>query len=83
MIFPNSLPEVRSQGKQGSCVAWATGYYLKSFHENYEDVENGNFSQLGNEMSPAYIYNQIKVSDCAGGSVIQHALDTIEKSGNC
>ena len=74
------LPEVRSQGTQGSCVAWAAGYYLKSFQENYEDVENGILG-LDNEMSPAYIYNQIKVSDCSGGSVVQHALDTISSQG--
>ena len=74
------LPEVRSQGTQGSCVAWAAGYYLKSFQENYEDVENGILG-LDNEMSPAYIYNQIKVTDCSSGSVIQHALDTIVRQG--
>ena len=74
------LPEVRSQGTQGSCVAWAAGYYLKSFQENYEDVENGILG-LDNEMSPAYIYNQIKVTDCSGGSVVQHALDTISSQG--
>ena len=74
------LPEVRSQGKQGSCVAWATGYYLKSFQENYEDVENGIFTS-DYEMSPSYIYNQIKVAGCSDGSVIQHALDTIINQG--
>ena len=74
------LPEVKSQGKQGSCVAWATGYYLKSYQENYESVQNGIFNS-NFEMSPAYIYNQIKVTDCAGGSVVQHALDTIVSQG--
>lgn len=74
------LPRVKSQGKQGSCVAWAAGYYLKSFQENLEDFNNGILT-MDNEMSPAYIYNQIKVSDCAGGSVVQHALDTIVSQG--
>lgn len=74
------LPEVRSQGKQGSCVAWATGYYLKSFQENYEDFQN-EITVFNNEMSPAYIYNQIKVAGCGDGSVIQHALDTIVNQG--
>lgn len=74
------LPRVKSQGKQGSCVAWAAGYYLKSFQENLEDFNNGILT-MDNEMSPAYIYNQIKVSDCAGGSVVQHALDTIISQG--
>ncbi|MDN3642657.1 C1 family peptidase [Lutimonas halocynthiae] len=74
------LPEVRSQGRQGSCVAWATGYYLKSYQENYESVQNGIFNS-NFEMSPAYIYNQIKVTDCAGGSFVQQALDTLVSQG--
>jgi len=74
------LPKVGSQGAQGSCVAWATGYYLKSFHENYEDFVISGLAPI-NEMSPSFIYNQIKVSDCDNGSVIQRALDTITSSG--
>jgi len=74
------LPKVRSQGKQGSCVAWATGYYMKSFQENYERVQNGILNS-NFEMSPAYIYNQIKVRDCNGGSYVQHALDTLVSQG--
>lgn len=74
------LPRVGSQGSQGSCVAWATGYYLKSFQENYEDAENGT-AGLNFEMSPAFIYNQIKIVNCDGGSVIQDALDTISSQG--
>jgi len=74
------LPPVGSQGKQGSCVAWATGYYLKSFHENYEDNLNGN-SANDNRMSPAFIFNQIKASGCDNGSVVQRALDTLNSSG--
>lgn len=74
------LPEVGSQGRQGSCVAWATGYYLKSYHENYESAQNGNLNS-NFEMSPAYIYNQVKVTDCDGGSFVQRALDTIVSQG--
>ncbi len=74
------LPKVGSQGSQGSCVAWATGYYLKSYQENYEDVQNG-ILDLDYELSPAYIYNQIKVAGCDGGSVVQDALDTISSQG--
>ena len=74
------LPQVRSQGIQGSCVAWATGYYLKSYQENYESFQNGILNS-DFEMSPAYIYNQIKQGDCGAGSVVQHALDTIVNQG--
>lgn len=74
------LPPVGNQGKQGSCVGWAAGYYLKSFHENYEDDLLG-IALSNYQMSPAYIYNQIKIGSCAGGSVIQHALDTLQTQG--
>ncbi len=74
------LPEVGSQGSQGSCVAWATGYYLKSYQENYESVQNGILNS-DFKLSPAYIYNQIKVAGCDGGSAIQDALDTIKSQG--
>jgi C1A family cysteine protease len=74
------LPEVGSQGNQGSCVAWATGYYLKSFQENMEDLSNG-LTGNKNQMSPAFIYNQIKVGSCADGSVIPDALDLISSTG--
>ncbi|MGB5383898.1 MAG: hypothetical protein WBN19_08610, partial [Lutimonas sp.] len=48
------LPEVRSQGTQGSCVAWATGYYLKTFQENLES-ERKNTSSNDLNLSPAFI----------------------------
>lgn len=73
------LPLVGNQGKQGSCVAWATGYYLKSFHENFENLING--EAMNQRMSPSFIYNQIKVAGCDDGSNIQRALDTISSSG--
>lgn len=73
------LPQVDSQGSQGSCVAWATGYYLKSFHENLEDFNNG-ITTNNNTMSPSYIFNQIKVNPCSG-SRIEAALKLISNSG--
>ncbi len=77
----SSLPEIGSQGRQGSCVAWATGYYLKSFQENLEDIKSGTTAP-NNQMSPAFVYNQIKLGgSCAGGSQIPTALDLISNDG--
>lgn len=73
------LPPVGSQGEQGSCVAWASGYYLKGFQENYQDSQAGDFT-LTNLFSPAYVFNQIKVSDCSG-SQIADALELIKNTG--
>ena len=74
------LPPVGSQGFQGSCVAWATGYYLKSFQENLEDSKNGQ-TIINNQMSPAFVYNQIKVGSCAEGSSIPSAFELISNTG--
>lgn len=74
------LPPVGSQGTQGSCVGWATGYYLKSLQENMEDESNG-IIDADNLMSPAYIYNQIKAGDCQAGSSIQDALQLLFDEG--
>lgn len=84
--FPESvdlstfLPPVGNQGKQGSCVAWATGYYLKGYQENVEDTNNS-IQNPNNLLSPAFIYNQIKVADCASGSQIPTALELISNAG--
>ena len=74
------LPPVGSQGVQGSCVGWATGYYLKSYQENYEDFNKGETS-FNNFMSPAFVYNQIRVGSCSDGSSITTALELISNSG--
>lgn len=86
ILFPPShdlsslLPRIGSQGQQGSCVAWATGYYLKSFQENLEDRNMGE-SILNNALSPAFVYNQIKIGSCDSGSQIPDALDLILNTG--
>jgi C1A family cysteine protease len=76
------MPPVRSQGIQGSCVAWATTYYLKSYQEK---IQHGyEYSSFSNLMSPAFIYNQIKVSeDCSLGTCIEAALYKLKISGVC
>ena len=74
------LPPVGSQGIQGSCVAWAAGYYLKSYQENLEDFNKGE-TTFNNFMSPAFVYNQIKVGTCAEGSSIPIALELISNTG--
>ena len=73
------LPQVRSQGTQGSCVAWATGYYLKSFQENYQNFQDG-LAAPTVVLSPSFIFNQIKLSPCSG-SQIADAFDLLQVSG--
>ncbi len=73
------LPPVDTQGNQGSCVAWATGYYLKSFQENYQNSQDG-LAAPTVILSPSFIFNQIKISPCSG-SQIADALDLLQVSG--
>ena len=69
------FPVIRSQGDQGSCVAWATGYYMRTYYENIQGKNNDV------PFSPAYIYNQIKLGNCDQGSRISDALKLMSSKG--
>jgi hypothetical protein len=51
------MPPVGDQGQQGSCTAWAIGYYQKTHYEYLE--HHWNDSTTSHQFSPAFIYNQI------------------------
>jgi hypothetical protein len=73
----NELPPPGNQGSQPSCVGWAVAYGLKSYHER---VERGwSLSEQAHLMSPAFVYNQIKVP--AGGAYIHEALELVAGQG--
>ncbi len=74
------MPPVRSQGRQGSCTAWATTYYLKSFQEKIQyDYDYETFADV---MSPAYIYNMSTTDDsCDSGTRVDYALDNLQNFG--
>jgi len=71
-------PSSGDQGMEGSCVGWAVGYSAMGILTLPRD--NYNFSSY---RSPEYIYNQIKIIDCAGGTFIVSALDLIKNQGVC
>ncbi|MBN2561697.1 MAG: hypothetical protein JXQ75_12285 [Phycisphaerae bacterium] len=79
-------PDMPSPGNQGdqqvSCVGWAVGYALKSYQER---IERGwSLSSTSHLFSPAYIYNQIKLSDsCDRGALILSALNLVSEQGCC
>jgi len=76
-LSPN-FPTPGDQGQQGSCVAWATGYALKSYQEG---VEMGwSLDTTDHLFSPAFIYNQVNGGQ-DGGSQIFDALDLIINQG--
>ncbi|WP_150047316.1 C1 family peptidase [Methylomonas rhizoryzae] len=72
------FPTPGDQGQQGSCVAWATGYALKSYQEQAE--MNWSLNTNTHLFSPAFIYNQINGGQ-DNGSQIYDALDLIIEKG--
>ena len=51
------LPPVGEQGARNSCVAWALGYYYKTYQEWEE--HHWDVTMQSHQFSPAFIYNQI------------------------
>jgi len=74
----DKLPDVASQNWQGSCVAWATGYYYKTFQEGKE--HNWDLNDKSHICSPAFVYNQVN-SGNDDGSFPMDALRLIRTSG--
>ncbi len=80
------FPLPGKQGKQGSCVGWATTYALKSYHEKRKrNIDFGPHVQEQNGsgehvFSPAWTYNQINKGRDRGAH-IPHALDLLVEKG--
>jgi hypothetical protein len=69
----SEMPPVGNQGSQGSCCAWAIGYYQKTHYEWLEHQWND--SLTSHQFSPAFIYNQINGgADQGSGSNAAYAL---------
>ncbi|WP_299113390.1 C1 family peptidase [uncultured Winogradskyella sp.] len=73
----NYLPPIGDQGRQGSCVSWASTYYLKSIQKRIEASPPYNLSTI---MSPSYTYNQITEGICEG-TPINSALEILKDKG--
>ncbi len=67
------MPPVGDQGNQGSCVAWAVGYYDKT-HIEYVERQLGtpnptyDLDDPEYQISPSFIYNQINAGRDGGAS---------------
>lgn len=71
-------PTSGNQGGEGSCVAWAVGYSAMGI------LTLPKLNYVQNSLrSPEYIYNQIKVNNCDGGSYTIDALNLIKNQGVC
>ena len=84
------FPPVGSQGQEGSCVAWAVGYYTKTFQEAVErgwDFSDASWtngeptpSYQDKIMSPDFIYHQIN-GGVDGGSTYNDAITLVTSVG--
>ena len=74
----NGEPPVGDQGQQGSCVAWATGYYYKTYQEGKD--HGWDLTTIDHQFSPAFIYNQIN-GGSDSGSTISDAMKLIREKG--
>ncbi len=79
--YINTVPPVLNQLGEGSCVAWALGYYLMS-HEWYKKLGSVSYSQSVNTFSPEYLFNHTKTSTACSGSSIVTASNFIANNGN-
>lgn len=69
-------PPRLNQGRQGSCVAWASAYAARTILESQRSGKNPKDVAF----SPAYLYNQIKLPNCQG-SYITRAMDKMLNQG--
>jgi hypothetical protein len=67
VVRSSGLPPVGNQGAQGSCVAWATSYYYKTWSEKQEHAGWSLASTQG-QFSPSFVYNQINGGEDYGSS---------------
>lgn len=77
-----AMPAVLTQGNEGSCVAFASGYYIRSAEEYYSS--NSTAYNASNILSPEYLFDQIKsdASTCMGTNLLA-ALDLMKAKGIC
>ncbi|MCB0571223.1 MAG: peptidase C1 [Phaeodactylibacter sp.] len=69
-------PKRRHQGRQGSCVGWASAYAARSILQAETSGQDPNSVAF----SPAYLYNQIALSGCQGAYMVE-AMKTMQQYG--
>lgn len=74
-------PTPGDQGQQGSCVGWATAYATRTLTEAQLEEIDRRYRIDDTRFSPAYVYNQIKIGGCDGGSLIRDAMQVLERKG--
>ena len=69
-------PKRLNQGRQGSCVGWASAYAARTILYSKQTGNDPNKSAF----SPAYLYNQIALDGCQG-TYLPEAMKTMKAGG--
>lgn len=81
--FPSSVsllkyaPPRLNQGRQGSCVGWASAYSARSILYARQTGTNASNAAF----SPAFVYNQIALEGCQG-SYLMEAMENMKNVGS-
>ncbi|QNM86220.1 DUF4384 domain-containing protein [Polaribacter pectinis] len=76
-------PTPKSQGPQGSCVGWATGYGARTIANAIKNGWQNNRAKIDqNTFSPSYIYNQIRLTNDCKGAYIEKAMNLMATDGS-
>ena len=81
--FPSEMsllqyaPPRLNQGRQGSCVGWASAYSARSILHARATGENPQSAAF----SPAFLYNQIALTNCQGAYLME-ALENMKSVGS-
>ncbi len=70
-------PTPEHQGRQGSCVGWASAYAAKTILHSRATGKNPDQIRF----SPSYLYNQIALSGCQGAYMLD-AMKAMRQNGN-
>ncbi len=82
-----NTPPVGNQGNQSSCVAWAVAYAARSYFNKV--AKNVSYKATNGSLnteslfSPAFLYNQVKLGGCDGGSQVSTTLELLKTTGVC
>jgi hypothetical protein len=71
------MPAPGSQGKLGSCVAWAVGYAARSYYT--ETIEGRDLHSERNLPSPNYMFHLARENACEVGSKISRNVDVLKR----
>lgn len=69
-------PNRMNQGKQGSCVAWSSGYAARTILQSVSTKTDPNSVAY----SPAFLYNNIGLDGCQGSYIIR-AMEFMQQKG--